>query len=145
MAPYRPSKGLGVACKTQDVVTAFADHLLANPTFRFDHPNAAQPRPCLFGIEIGNTRRIGNRPRLATFEPSMSFVDGVVAVMHQVSTLGREYISKEVDDLLIECSLIAFEGQHILTVLLLDLLSNLGLVAHRIDTDDAACHLQLLQ
>jgi hypothetical protein len=105
MTPYRPSKGPGVACQTQDSVTAFAGYLLANPTLRFDHPNAAQSRPRLLGIELGDAVRIGNRPRLAQFQPSMSFVDGVVAVMHEVGTLGRERGSLQVDDILLARSL----------------------------------------
>ena len=72
MASYCAPKGLGVACQTQDSVTAFAGHLLANPTFRFDHPNAVRSRPRLFGIELGDAVRIGNRPRLAQFQPSLS-------------------------------------------------------------------------
>ena len=72
MTAYRPSKGPGVAFQTQESVTAFAGHLLAHPPLRFDHPNAARSRPRLFGIELGDAVRIGNRPRLAQFQPSLS-------------------------------------------------------------------------
>jgi hypothetical protein len=145
MSADRAPKGLGVPCKAHNVVATFAGHLLAYLPLRFDHPNTAQPRPHLAGIEIGDHLRISNRPILALFQSPMSCVLRWVVVMQQVSSLSGQGRSLQVDDILIEGALIGFERQHILAVLLLDLPGNLGMAVHRVDAHDAACHFQLLQ
>ena len=65
----------------------------------------------------------------------------VLVVMHQVSSSGNQRISKQIDHVLVQGALIGFEGQHMLAVLLFNLFGDLRQAAHRIDADNAACHL----
>jgi hypothetical protein len=96
-------------------------------------------------MKIGDALGIGTRPLLAALEPSMSFVQRLVSVMHEVDEAACLCVGKQVDHVLIQDTRIGFEGQHILAVPLFDLLGDLRQAAYRVYTHDAACHLQLPQ
>ncbi len=75
----------------------------------------------------------------------MSFVYVAMGIMLHRSRASRERIVKQVDHVLIHGSLVRFERQHILAVLLFDLPGDLGQAAHGVDAHDAARQFQLLQ
>jgi hypothetical protein len=143
VAAHGFAKGLSLTSKTQEVIAAFLGHLLTNPPFRFDHADTAQARPPLLRIEIGSAVRIRDGPLLPTFQPSMLFACRLLPVIDQVGKSRRERIGEQVDDILIHCPLIGFEGEHIRATLLFDLLGDLGQTAQRIDADNATCQVQL--
>src|SRR6266568_3479209 len=95
MATHSCAKGSRLPRQAREVIAKFCRHLLAHCAGRFNHANAAQPRPDLPGIEIGNASGIGDRPILASFEASMSFLYPLVGVMLQVSKPGCQGIVKQ--------------------------------------------------
>src|SRR6266702_6482676 len=54
VAADRAPEGLSIARQAAEVIAPFSRYLLAGFALCFDHANATQPRPCLFGIEIGD-------------------------------------------------------------------------------------------
>ncbi len=110
------------------------------------HPDGGfQFRPLPLGVQIVQAVRLGDDPAFPPFHPPVSLVQGLsVVIGHAVKAqcLGP---FEQVLNILVQLTLVLLHRQHIVGTTICDLLRNLSLAAHGVDSYDTAIQLQHLQ
>jgi hypothetical protein len=124
--------------ETEQKVAGFSAHLLLDAPFGSHHANGSQAFPLLVRVQIVQNRGIANGPVFPDFQPPMP-------LLHSASRLclhvGKRFFlgqSKCRLDLFLQIPLVVLERQGIRSLLLDDLLGDLGLCSHRINGHDTS-------
>jgi hypothetical protein len=142
VAPHRSPEAPGAHRLAHDVVADLIARLAAAHRVADRHTNPLEPRPAArIGQVIGDVTHIV-RPML----------DAAVALLFRLVTahlhsceVVLHLVEKEIDDALVKGRLVAFDGQHVVGLLLDDLLGDLGLAAHGVDSHHRPGHFQQIE
>src|SRR5487761_157598 len=119
--------------ETEEKVAGFSTHLRANAPFCSHHPDSSQPLPPLLRVEMRENFGVTDGPVLSDLQPPMPFLHTTIRLAVQSLKAILFGHRERRFDLFIQVSLIVFEGQRIVALLLDNLSGNLGLRSHRIN------------
>src|SRR5450755_1948513 len=145
MTSYRVGKGMDFFRKAEYVIACLFGDILTDVSLGLNHPDAFQSLPCPFFIQIGNMLWIINDPMSPDLKTTMSFFDGFIESVLDVSKLISLSKVKGLLNFFGKRPLIAFERQDIVSLLVDDLCGNLHLCPHCIKRYNTAGKRELFQ
>lgn len=140
MAADSGGKTLNITVQTQPVVSSLqSGGFTVNSSFRFNHANTPEAAPMLrIQQMLDSTQQIVT----ANFPATVPFIQGLMKLVGNVFELGLEGPIKQLCNILMKVSLIAFERQDIVGPLRRNRLGNRGLCPHGIKGHDAALEVE---
>jgi hypothetical protein len=129
--------------EAEQEIAGFPAHFVFDPSFGSHHANPSEAFPFLLRVQIRQDLWLVDCPVLSYFQPTMALFDQANRLLlppDKTVFLGQ---SKGGFHLLVQISLVVFECQSVVALLLDNLSGNLDLGPHRINRDNAARQRQL--